>query len=886
MTKSTIFFPVDQREQAAQSNVNSLLALDIFKDLTFFLKDSIQRVASLNGCDINEERSHNAILLDGERGTGKSSVLVNLPLYLKEKENGLFNDLLILKPVDPTLLESSDDLFLNVIVAAIINDKTVKNAINTNEEGAEAFHRELQELGNSLESLQLQNEHYGLDRLRAFLGNHGLVQRVHALFDKTLKLVNKKILVLPIDDVDTSLHQAFENLEVVRKYLTSPYVLPIITGDLSLYHEVTWRDFHCRLLKDSKAESVNAIIRAKDLAYEYERKILPLQYRRTMPTIDSYMSNKNIVLTAEGSPNYLMFTFLSWLEALINERTNGFENSHLKLPIRTVRELSQLISIFREEIPCISKYFDELNLSNPSSSMVRRVLIMPISTAQALRRFRKSNNESQSESNKSKRESKKKVAYTDFFDAIDVTDDKPNQAILDLALKSKSLLTSYVKYDPEGGSIYMTMMADNHFMKLKTRKESASEWQSVFETSLFQPLTHSSSSHKLFSKNRDINNWTDSFRGRVPDTWINNLPTKTILPYPIPEVGYATTHRYEEFDQNSELLVDMVIHRNFYSINKKSDLICCGRIFELIITSLIKDIKNEDVEYILQKAPFYSFSEIASTKALTIGDEDSYINETDDILNRKQVDVSDSIVELVDNINQWRHKHFLNNTSVSSWLIYNVMNKFFSQVNLFNQPLPLNKQPKNDGPRYIINIARKAFRSIWAAFGSFEKGNVFGLPRVIASVNVGDGDDFEMNELYLQNILPFLRSNDEGHTDQNNFGSKVMSFTSALADHPLKKLIDDAYLSSPVKTDLSIVKKQLPPKLDKDKMKILSRKVTGIIKEQFILESIDEVKNIPNVSESNMREIRSELHKAGISEEIANNNHHYKVILSLYEKED
>lgn len=796
MKESAIYFPVNQREQAAQLSADNLLAKTIFRDLITFLNESIENRAILNefdNDDIDNQRSHNAILIDGERGTGKSSILVNLPLYIGDVDKELYGKLLILKPVDPTLLESSDDLFLNVIVAAIIRDQQVAEAIDLADEKSEAFHHQLQMLGNALESLQLQNEHYGLDKLRAFLGNHGLMQQVHLLFKKTLELVGKELLVLPIDDVDTSLSQAFENLEVVRKYLTSPYVLPIISGDLSLYHEVTWRDFHARLNKDSNVNSESSIFRSKDLAYEYERKVLPLQYRKTMPSVNSYMQQRDIILRSNNNDHLSMYTFVSWLEALLNERINGFENSHLELPIKTVRELSQLVYTFKEHIPSLGVELKKIGIEDPSASMIRRITFMPMNVSSALKLFRREYNEAQSQENKSKRESGRNVSYTNFFNNVENSESSNNKEIQDLVNSSKLTLIEHMKYDYKGGKVYLSLTADSYFENQK--KINTAEWKSVFDTYLFQPLTHEHKSLKAFHQEKSIESWVEFFHGRVPQSWLNNLPECTIISYPTPEAGYATTLRANNLNSEEQFLIDFILHRNFYSINKRADLICCGRIFELVITSLIKDIKNVDVAHILQRAPFYSFSSIAGTKALVIGDDSEQENGLELNLTNDDSDNSECINKLVTDINLWREKHRLEGSSTSAWLVYNVMNKFYSQVGIFNQPLTTNKSPRNDGVKYIFNVARKAYRSLWAAFGSFEKGSVFGLPMLIASVNIRDGDDFERNELYLQNILPFLRKSDSD--DNICFGDLVMSYTFALSDHPLKKLIENAYLNAP-----------------------------------------------------------------------------------------
>ncbi|WP_080413717.1 AAA family ATPase [Burkholderia ubonensis] len=315
----TRYIPLNRPESASHKNPETLLATGIYNKLEEF----IQAAASTAEDETDDERlhssrRHNTVLIHGARGMGKSSVLVNLETALKGNDS-MLRKIHILKPVDPTLLEADDDLFLNVIVAAVLSDTKVIEAQERKSQHRQGLQRTLQNLGQKLESMQSQRSERGLDKIRSFIGNHQLIEEVHRFFEAVLKLLDKKLLVLTIDDVDTSLNRAFENLEVVRRYLTTPYVLPILSGDLDLYHEVTWRDFHGRLMKETTYQKREAFDRAHTLAVEYQRKVLPFQYRLSMPSVVDYLSNPNIELgEPKGENNLALPHFHAWLEGLLN----------------------------------------------------------------------------------------------------------------------------------------------------------------------------------------------------------------------------------------------------------------------------------------------------------------------------------------------------------------------------------------------------------------------------------------------------------------------------------------------------------------------------------------------------------------------------------------
>jgi hypothetical protein len=232
---------------------------------------------------------------------------------------------------------------------------------------------------------------------------------------------------------------------------------------------------------------------------------------------------------------------------------------------------------------------------------------------------------------------------------------------------------------------------------------------------------------------------------------------------------------------DQRLVAELLLHRNFYSSNKTGAVLCVGRIFEIVITSLLRDMTAADMGTILSRPPFYSSGALAQTKTLESGGlDDDDLGET----NTDPVELEPELARFADGINAWRKELRLENLHLSPWLVYNVMNKFLNQAWLFNTP----GQLVSDANAFdrIAWVARKAFNSIWAAFGSFEKGQIYGLPPVIATVNIGEGADFQNSDLYRQNITPFVGAK----SGASQFGLRVGAITAMLESHPLKRLTD------------------------------------------------------------------------------------------------
>jgi len=51
--------------------------------------------------------------------------------------------------------------------------------------------------------------------------------------------------------------KGFEVLEVVRKYLSTPYVIPIITGDINLYNSIVCEHFSRMMRNKDCIDSIN-----------------------------------------------------------------------------------------------------------------------------------------------------------------------------------------------------------------------------------------------------------------------------------------------------------------------------------------------------------------------------------------------------------------------------------------------------------------------------------------------------------------------------------------------------------------------------------------------------------------------------------------------------
>lgn len=808
---NTIYIPLDSGESAVLKDPDTLLPRKIYEQLAQFIEKAVKDVDEVpkNSESFNETRSHKAISIDGKRGTGKTSVLVNLKSYLKNNAEELSDKIHILDPIDPTLLEDGESLFLHIIVAAVLQDKDIKAAQCREINKSRTFTQTLEELANGLESVDLQQSQRGMDKIRSLYGSKHLANCVEAFLKSALDLVGKKILILPIDDVDTSLNRAFENLEILRRYLTSPYVLPIVSGDRRLYDEVCWRDFHGRLNKDSSYERKKSYEIAKELAIEYQRKILPLPRRLSMPAVSDYWQHDGIdvTLNKDGIP---LRNFMAWLKIFITGPVNGLEGSDLPLPVPSIRALTQFINHCSDLIRELPEPFKK----KTSMLSIRRMWQMPDVSVDIIDSFAAEHRELSKEAKREYGE-----AYRLFYDELKKSNTLDSKAYLEEEKKSAWVdkLCEYFRFEPEAGAVFLTLQAKRYWSSWH-RGENRN--QSVLATPIFQPLQHEQHEYEIFESNENLSDWEFQLRARLPESWLTDIKRqKTLLPYPVAEMGINTSlnWRYWEDvhtryrDNGSDIeskaifLISALTQRNFYTNAKQSIVLNIGRVFEIIITSLISDIELTDLQRITQRAPFYSASALAPTKTLYLDDYYSRKNSraisrldserelTEDLLEEVPDNNEWIFKKLCDDINQWRKDNDTASMNISPWLVYKVFNKVYSQ-----DSSGLNN---SDYMGSALNIASWVFYSTWSAFGSFEKGELFGLPDVVSTTNINSTQDFYKSDNFRINVAPFtLGQNQQSDTERtthqyrNSYGEKTRTVSYMLATHPLKTWIDEINL--------------------------------------------------------------------------------------------
>ena len=248
-------------------------------------------------------RIHNAILVYGNRGSGKTVFLSNIEKNVKE------NHYVFLDIVDPTLLSNSKvvdccEAFCSILVG-IVHDYLDKNVFRKNlakEEDKETYKNKFREVAECLSALKNAKKESGLDSI-FFHGNAiALEQKLHEFFEViTQRLLHRKLLCFRLDDIDMSFESGYLCLETMRKYFSSPWVIPIVCGDISLYQILIEKEY-LKSFSPNDIKWMEAIARKReDFSSKYLTKIFPNNLRlEIVSCADLVSQNYNQIFFAFG----------------------------------------------------------------------------------------------------------------------------------------------------------------------------------------------------------------------------------------------------------------------------------------------------------------------------------------------------------------------------------------------------------------------------------------------------------------------------------------------------------------------------------------------------------------------------------------------------------
>lgn len=302
---------------------DDILQKDAIKRLDYLISEQLESIPTIPYTDFNDTslsytRAHNAILIQGGRGSGKTTFLLNAlkrlakPEDKEKKEDQRLSDLSdtlhVLPMIDPTLIETKENIIiviLSMIEAAIahVSDESGKME-KVRQSLAEGLGL-LDGIGpDSAYGNEWEDANWVMSRgLNKAKKGKSFELKFSVYLETALGLLNKKnAFVIAFDDVDTNFNHGYTILETIRKYLTSPRLVLLLSGDLDLYGRLLRRNIYGTfgkqvmkydpdIIGDDKHNLSQAVL---ELEEQYLLKIVPPQNRIPMLPLGGLMQGSDV----------------------------------------------------------------------------------------------------------------------------------------------------------------------------------------------------------------------------------------------------------------------------------------------------------------------------------------------------------------------------------------------------------------------------------------------------------------------------------------------------------------------------------------------------------------------------------------------------------------
>lgn len=368
------------------NETSNILQRDAFARLTEIVEEHKKQLPQSDESgkkSFRSLRSHNSVFISGARGSGKTTFLLNIKTAICDESTCRPY---ILDIIDPTLIHDNDN-FLSIVLGRIADTVKKRSSYGGNDgngNSAKEFFNKLSEVAELSEAISNSQQSTGLDNILDEQNALNLEIEIHNLMEIAVKVLNCPFLILPIDDIDMSFVHGFEVLEKIRKYLATPYIMPVISGDIEMYHQIFTVEFfrqmtHNKEISDGQIqklyekrkqrhadndedkntsdgnenpESMYFISKSYTLSDRYLEKVLPRNRRITLKKAQEIIKKDAKIIIAKEHPwdGKLISYAIAQIKRNFNlhcgyatREKNVFDDENAPVPTNNLRELLQFL---------------------------------------------------------------------------------------------------------------------------------------------------------------------------------------------------------------------------------------------------------------------------------------------------------------------------------------------------------------------------------------------------------------------------------------------------------------------------------------------------------------------------------------------------------------
>lgn len=386
--KVNIVIELSECMNARSFEPNKIIHKTEFERCVKLIENKIEQLppkyANLDNDNVIRTRYNDTITILGARGSGKTSFLMSVLNHYNNKENP---NIEILPLVDPTLIEEKGHIFLTLI--SLINSK-VEEAISKAEcnpcskehHNRSCWDKLVKKMAAGLPYIGIDNnslysnwhdpEHVMKKGLESVKVAKELEENFEKLVKSALDILEKKAFLIAFDDIDVNFEKGWQVLETIRKYLTSPHIITLLSGDIKLFSKAIrknqWNNFGNNLLT-YEGEKLKRIDQFDDMVTELEsqylQKIMKTPNRIHLLTIGELI-NKNRFEICINTKKYTIYSYYINLLKYWG-LTNKYESHAIAIYLLTLP--------LRTQIQLLKQYDDYNKVNNASLMNITDVFI-------------------------------------------------------------------------------------------------------------------------------------------------------------------------------------------------------------------------------------------------------------------------------------------------------------------------------------------------------------------------------------------------------------------------------------------------------------------------------------------------------------------------------
>ncbi|AMJ39765.1 hypothetical protein [Anaerotignum propionicum] len=318
------------------------------------IEDQIIEIRNSSADADTDMQKTNNIGIMGKRGAGKTSVLKTIAKNLKKEKNIEENGDIVLDLIIPENMSEASTLMATILglFKSNVDEIVRKEDKRTNGCGVNKENDLKRAYDEAIKQYAYIQKDYRDILIQEFSSEPEYLKKTTQVFNSDIEFIKKlntvigllikkrknevkgnPLIVVFIDDIDLSTRRCSDVVKTLLSYLSSPYILTFISGDLDTFEEALTLEFLRQegfITSDAmRQEFLNEkngclLDRKKIQAYEYLKKVVPPVYRHNIKLWSLEQRGKfNISIDGKNEGSSLRELLKKALDRCENHNTDG-----------------------------------------------------------------------------------------------------------------------------------------------------------------------------------------------------------------------------------------------------------------------------------------------------------------------------------------------------------------------------------------------------------------------------------------------------------------------------------------------------------------------------------------------------------------------------------